>query len=248
MKIVHRIITPILALGTIALGLFLKMFYFHISGSSENVNTILALVQAFAKDFSFNFEYSVYELINMFFFGGGSDSAQAATDAAAQQAATFMAVVEPVKTELTVFLVFLVIALVLLLTIAVISALGKRKTTIILSCAGLVSLFVSIVSSRIAFDTITNGGISLGKIISTLFENETIKTLLGTPSVQELIDTLVVVDTAILSGAFFAIFGMFLLIIFWTIFANMLIKTPIHTKRKHRRKLVIKKPSAYFQK
>lgn len=247
MKIVHRIITPILALGTIALGLFLKMFYFHISGSSDNVNTILALVQAFAKDFSFNFEYSVYELINMFFFGGGSDAASAA-DAAAQQAATFMAVIEPVKTELTVFLVFLVIALVILLAIAVISALGKRKATIILCCSGLVSLFVSIVSSRMAFDTITSGGISLGKIISTLFENDTIKTLLETPSVQELIDTLVVVDTAILSGAFFAIFGMFLLIIFWTIFANMLIKTPIHTKRKHRRKLVIKKPSAFFQK
>ncbi len=243
MKLVHRIITPVLALGTIALGLFLKMFYFHISGSSENVNTILALVQAFVKDFSFNFEYSVYELINMFFLGG-----EATTDAAAQQAATFMAVIEPVKTELTVFLVFLIIALVILLAIAVISALGKRKATIILSCTGLVSLFVSIVSSRMAFDAITNGGISLGKIISTLFENDTIKTILETASVQELIDTLVVVDTAILSGAFFAIFGMFLLIIFWTVFANMLIKTPIRVTKKHRRKLVIKKPSAFFQK
>lgn len=247
MKLAHRIITPIIALGAIALGLFLKMFYFHISGSSDNVNTILALVQAFAKDFSFDFEYSVYELINMFFFGGG-DAAAGTTDAVAQQASTFMTVIEPIKTELTVFLVFLIIAIIILLAIAVVSALGKRKATIALSCGGLVSLFASIISSRIAFDKIMDGGISLGKFVSTLFDNETIKTLLSTESVQELIDTLVVVDYAILSGAFFAIFGMFLLLIFWTVFTNMIVKTPIHVKKKHRRKLVIKKPSAFFQK
>lgn len=238
MKIVYRIITPIIALGSIALGLFLKMFYFHISGSSDNMNAILGLVQAFAKDFSFDFEYSVYELLDMFFFSGGTDTNSAA----------FMAVIEPIKTELTVFLVFLVLALVVLLAVAVISALGKRKTTVILSCTGLVFLFVSIVSSRIAFDTITEGGVSLGKLIGSFFENETIKTLLETPSIQELIDSLVVVDTAILSAGFFALFGMFLLIIFWTILANMLIKTPIHVQKKHRRKIVIKRPSAYFQK
>ena len=152
MKLAHRIITPLIAIGSIALGLFLDMFYFHISGSSDNVNTILALVKAFVNDFSFDFQYSVYELINMFFFGGANASADAAADATAQQASAFMAVIEPVKTEFTVFLAFLVIAIVILLAIAVVSALGKRKATIALSCSGLVSLFVSIISSKMAFD------------------------------------------------------------------------------------------------
>ena len=248
MKLAYRIITPIFAIGAIALGFFLKMFYFQIGGSSDTVTGVLALIQqlapAFSSQFSLEYEYSVFELIKMFLGADGTD----ANGIISQNAASFMTVFESIKTHLIVFVVFLVLAIVALIAIAVLSALGKRKATIISSCVGLVFLFVSIISSRLAFDLIIGGEISLGKLISSFVGNELVTTLLATESVQALIDSLVLVKNAILSSGFFAIFGMFLLIIFWTIFANMLIKTPVHVKKKHRRKLVLKRPSAFFQK
>ena len=251
MKLAYRIITPIFAVGAIALGFFLKMFYFQIGGSSETISGVLALIQqlapAFNSNFSMQYEYSVFELIKMFFGGGASTDANGVIS---QNTATFATVFEPIKTHLIVFVVFLLLAIVALIAISVLSALGKRKATIISSCAGLVLLFVSIVSSRLAFDIITSadGGVSLGALVKSFVGNELISSLLASAEVQAAIDSLVSVQTAILSAGFFAIFGMFLLIIFWTILANMIIKNPIHIKKKHRRKPVLKKPSAFFQK
>lgn len=250
MKLAHRIITPILAVGAIALGVFLKMFYFGLNFDekvSELASGILGIAQLFMGDKDITeilrpflqYEYSAYELLKMFM----SDSATLS-----DQSAAFLAIFEPIKTELIVFLVFLILAVIALIAIAVISAMGKRKATIITSCIGLAFLMVSIVSSRIAFDQVKAGGISLGALANILIENPTIKTILDLDAAQELINQCIIVQDAILSGGFFAIFGMFLLIIFWTIFANMLIKTPLHIKRKHRKKLVVKRPSAFFQK
>lgn len=250
MKLAYRIITPIFAVGAIALGFFLKMFYFQIGGSSETISGVLALIQqlapAFNSNFSMQYEYSVFELIKMFL----GDSTADASGVISQNTATFATVFEPIKTHLIVFVAFLLLAIVILLAIAVLSALGKRKATIISSCAGLVFLFVSIVSARLAFDIIMSpdGGVSLGALVKSFVGNELVSSLLASAQVQAAIDSLVIVQSAILSAGFFAIFGMFMLIIFWTILANMIIKNPIHVKKKHRRKLVLKRPSAFFQK
>lgn len=249
MKLAHRIITPVFAVGAIIMGLFMKLFYFGLNfdeNISELAGGILGLAQLFMGDRDItevlrpflNYEYSAYELIEMLVKSPDADS----------QAASFLAIFEPIKAELMVFLAFLIFAVIALIVIAVLSAIGKRKATIITSCVGLVFLMVSIVSARFAFDAVKAGEISLGALASSIANNDILKTILDLDAAQELVNECIIVQKAILSGGFFAIFGMFLLIIFWTIFTNMLIKTPIHFKRKHRRKLVVKKPSAIFHK
>lgn len=249
MKLAHRIVTPIFAIGAIAMGLFMKLFYFGLNfdeNVSELAGGILGLAQLFMGDKDItevlrpflNYEYSAYELLEMLLKSPDAGS----------QASAFLATFEPIKTELIVFLAFLILAVITLIVIAVVSAMGKRKATIIASCVGLVFLMVSIVSSRLAFDAVKAGEISLGSLASTVVQNDVVKTILDIDAAQQLVNECIVVQNAILSGGFFAIFGMFLLIVFWTILANMLIKTPLHLKKKHRRKLVIKRPSAFFQK
>ena len=249
MKLAHRIVTPVFAIGAIAMGLFMKLFYFGLNfdeNVSELAGGILGLAQLFMGDKDIaevlrpflNYEYSAYELLEMLLKSPDAGS----------QASAFLATFEPIKTELIVFLAFLILAVITLIVIAVVSAMGKRKATIIASCVGLVFLMVSIVSSRLAFDAVKAGEISLGSLASTVVQNDVVKTILDIDAAQQLVNECIVVQNAILSGGFFAIFGMFLLIVFWTILANMLIKTPLHLKKKHRRKLVIKRPSAFFQK
>lgn len=249
MKLAHRIVTPIFAIGAIAMGLFMKLFYFGLNfdeNVSELAGGILGLAQLFMGDKDItevlrpflNYEYSAYELLEMLLKSPDAGS----------QASAFLATFEPIKTELIVFLAFLILAVITLIVIAVVSAMGKRKATIIASCVGLAFLMVSIVSSRLAFDAVKAGEISLGSLASTVVQNDVVKTILDIDAAQQLVNECIVVQNAILSGGFFAIFGMFLLIVFWTIFANMLIKTPLHLKKKHRRKLVVKRPSAFFQK
>lgn len=250
MKLAHRIITPVFAIGAIAMGLFMKLFYFGLNfdeSVSELAGGILGIASLFVggqdkilevlRPF-LNYEYSAYELIEMLVKNPDAGS----------QASAFLSVFEPIKTELIVFLAFLIFAVIALIVIAVLSAMGKRKGTIITSCVGLAFLMVSIVSSRLAFDAVKAGGIELGALASTIVENDILKTILDLDAAQQLVNECIIVQKAILSGGFFAIFGMFLLIIFWTILTNMLIKTPLHLKKKHRRKLVIKRPSAFFQK
>lgn len=249
MKLAHRIVTPVFAIGAIAMGLFMKLFYFGLNfdeSISELAGGILGLAQLFMGDKDIvevlrpflNYEFSAFELITMLVKSPDSGS----------QAEAFLAIFEPIKAELSVFLAFLIFAVIALIVIAVLSAMGKRKATIITSCVGLAFLMVSIVSSRLAFDAVKAGEISLGALASSIANNDILKTILDLDAAQELVNECIIVQKAILSGGFFAIFGMFLLIIFWTIFANMLIKTPIHIKRKHRRKLVVKRPSAIFHK
>lgn len=249
MKLAHRIVTPVFAIGAIAMGLFMKLFYFGLNfdeSVSELAGGILGLAQLFMGDKDIvevlrpflNYEFSAFELLSMLVKSPDSGT----------QAEAFLAIFEPIKAELSVFLAFLIFAVIALIVIAVLSAMGKRKATIITSCVGLAFLMVSIVSSRLAFDAVKAGEISLGALASSIAENDILKTILDLDAAQELVNECIIVQKAILSGGFFAIFGMFLLIIFWTIFANMLIKTPIHIKRKHRRKLVVKRPSAIFHK
>ena len=234
MKLAHRIVTPVFAIGAIAMGLFMKLFYFGLNfdeSVSELAGGILGLAQLFMGDKDIvevlrpflNYEFSAFELLSMLVKSPDSGT----------QAEAFLAIFEPIKAELSVFLAFLILAVIALIVIAVLSAMGKRKATIITSCVGLAFLMVSIVSSRLAFDAVKAGEISLGALASSIAENDILKTILDLDAAQELVNECIIVQKAILSGGFFAIFGMFLLIIF---------------KRKHRRKLVVKRPSAIFHK
>ena len=44
MKIAYRIITPILAVGSVLMGFFLKLFYFAIGTADESLSSIVQLV------------------------------------------------------------------------------------------------------------------------------------------------------------------------------------------------------------
>ena len=58
---------------------------------------------------------------------------------------------------------------------------------------------------------------------------------------------IVTIASATLSGGFYGVFGMYILIIFWTVMADMLIKNPIQFQKKHRRKKPLKSVSAIFR-
>lgn len=228
MKIAYRIITPILALGAIAMGLLLKMFYFAIGGAAEEITSIVNLAAQFGVNTKF--EYSVYEIIKMLMN----------LDAPAEGAeTTFASIAEPVMPQVIAFVVFFVLALVMFLAVGIVSAsTGSRKATIWMSAIGLVLCFISIIIAKVAFDKIVGGEIALSDIVG-LFSDSTWTKLLA---------TVVNISEAKLSAGFYAVFGMYILTIIWSIFANMLIKTPITVEKKHRRKKPMKRLSAIVHK
>lgn len=228
MKIAYRIITPILALGAIAMGLLLKMFYFAIGGASDEISSIVGLAQQFGVNTKF--EYSVYEIIKMLMN----------LDAPAEGAeSTFATIAEPIMPHIIAFVVFFLLALIMFLAISVVSAsTGSRKAVIWMSAGGLVLCFVAIVIAKVAFDKVIGGEIALSDVVG-LFSDSTWTQILA---------AVVNISEAKLSAGFYAVFGMYILVIIWSIFANMLIKTPIVVERKHRRKKPMKRLSAIFHK
>ena len=227
MKIAYRIITPILAVGAVALGLFVKLFYFAIGGSSEVISSIVQIAQQFGVNT--RFEYSAFEIIKMLM--GIEPSTE-------EGAATFLTVAEPIMPHLISFVVFFVLTILLFIAVGAVSAAtGNRKAVIGMSAAGLVLCFVCIVISRLAFDKIMDGEIALSDLVGVFSDS----------AWAQILTTVVKVNQATLSGGFYAVFGMYILVIIWTILANMLIKTPIQVQKKHRRKKPIKSPSAIFR-
>ena len=107
----------------------------------------------------------------------------------------------------------------------------------IMSVSGLVITFICIVISRLAFDKIIGGEINLSDIVGMFSES----------SWTQLLAAVVTVKTATLSAGFYAVFGMYILVILWTVLANMLIKTPIQIEKKHRRRKPLPRPSAIFK-
>lgn len=228
MKIAYRIITPILSLGAIAMGLLLKLFYFAIGGATEELTSIVQLVQQFGVNTQF--EYSAIEIIQLLM--GIEPSAE-------EGSATFLTVAEPILTHLIVFVVLFVVALLLLVAVAGVSAgTGNRKAVMGICISGLVIMFIAIIVSRLAFDKIIGGEIELSELVGMVSES----------AWAQVLATVVTVSTAILSAGYYAVFGMYILIILWTVLTNMLIKTPIQFEKKHRRKKPLKRPSAYFRK
>ena len=230
MKLAYRIITPILAIGAVVMGLMLKLFYFAIGGATDELTSIVTLAGQLGVQTKF--EYSAIEIIKMLM---GADLSGAAEGAEAG----FMTIAEPIMPHLIAFVVFFVIALLVFLAVAVLAAIkDNRKTVMLTSVAGFVICFICIVISRLAFDKIIGGEINLTDIVG-MFSDSTWAQLLA---------AVVTIKTATLSAGFYAVFGMYILIILWTVLANMLIKTPIVIERKHRRKKPLPRPSAVLKK
>ncbi len=227
MKIAYRIVTPILALGAVAMGLLLKLFYFVIGGASDEITSIVNLAQQLGV--KTNYEYSAYEIIKMLLTSEGA-SAEAGE-------ASLASIAGPVMPHIVAFIVFFVLALLMFLAVGVVAAVKcDRKAVICMSGAGLVLCFIGIVVARVAFDKIVGGEINLSDVVGAFSDSTWV----------QLLAAVVTVSKATLSTGFYAVFGMYILVIFWSIFANMLIKTPITIEKKHRRKKPLPKPSAIF--
>lgn len=231
MKIAYRIITPLLAIGAVVMGLMLKLFYFAIGGLTDEISSIVTLAEQFGVQTKY--EFSAIEIIEMLTKADLSGAAEGA-----EEAASFLAIAEPIIPHLIAFVVFFVIALGLFLATGVVAAIkDNRKPVMIMSVSGLVITFICIVISRLAFDKIIGGEINLSDIVGMFSES----------SWTQLLAAVVTVKTATLSAGFYAVFGMYILVILWTVLANMLIKTPIQIEKKHRRRKPLPRPSAIFK-
>ncbi len=232
MKIAYRIITPILAVGAVVMGLMLKLFYFAIGGLTDEISSIVTLAEQFGVQTKY--EYSAIEIIQMLMKTDLSGAAAEGTE----EAASFLTIAEPIIPHLIAFVVFFVIAIALFLATGVVAAIrDNRKPVMIMSVSGLVICFVCIIISKLAFDKLIGGEINLSDIVGMFSES----------TWTQLLAAVVTIKTATLSAGFYAVFGMYILVIFWTVLANMLIKTPIQIEKKHRRKKPLPRPSAIFK-
>lgn len=232
MKIAYRIVTPILALGSIVLGIFLKMFYFTIGSTDESIgNLVNAVAQLSNGKISTTYEFSVFELAKLLM---GIEAPKE------EGAKTFQEIAAPVIPYIIAFFAVIIVAVLICVAIAVVSAAlkdskKKRYTVIGLCAAGIVTLFACIIISNTAFGKIMNGDVSLAELLSLFSDN----------ALLTLATAILTITSATLSSGFYAMFGMFMLIVFWTVLTNMLISTPIQKKKKaYKRKKPMKKLSA----
>ena len=226
MKIAYRIITPIFAIGAVVMGLMLKLFYFAIGGVTDEITSIVTLAEQFGVQTKY--EYSAIEIIQMLM----GTELSSATDS------NFMTIAEPIIPHLIAFVAFFVIALLLFLATGVVAAVkDNRKPVMIMSASGLVICFICIIISKLAFDKIIGGEINLSDIVGMFSES----------TWTQLLAAVVTIKTATLSAGFYAVFGMYIFVMLWTVLANMLIKTPIQVEKKHRRKKPLPRPSAIFK-
>ncbi|MBQ4267451.1 MAG: hypothetical protein IJB93_04590 [Clostridia bacterium] len=223
MKLAYRIITPILAVGSVLMGFFLKLFYFAIGTADESLSSIVQLVGALGV--KTNYEFSAFEIIKLLL---GMEPAK-------DDSASFAELVAPVMPHIISFIVFFVLTLLMFIAVASVAAATDKRNVVIGMCGGgLVLCFVCIVIAKLAFDKLIGGEISLSDLMGVFSEN------IG----MQLLAAVVTITSATLSAGFYAVFGMYILIILWTVLCNMLIKTPIQVQKKHRRKKPMKRLSA----
>lgn len=226
MKIAYRIITPILSVGAIVIGIVLKLFHFAIGTASEELSQITQLLEAF--NVKTKFEFSVVDIIKLLM----------GVDTSKESEVDIMALIEPILPQIIAFVVFFVLAILMLVAVgSVAAATNKRKLVIGLSIGGLVLCFIAIIISNSAFSKIMGGEIPLGDVVSAFSES----------TWASLAAAFVTISSATLSGGFYGVFGMYILIIFWTVISDMLIKKPIQFQKKHRRKKPLKSLSAIFR-
>jgi len=223
MKLAYRIITPILAVGSVLMGFFLKLFYFAIGTADESLSSIVQLVGALGV--KTNYEFSAFEIIKLLL---GMEPAK-------DDSASFAELVAPVMPHIISFIVFFVLTLLMFIAVASVAAATDKRNVVIGMCGGgLVLCFVCIVIAKLAFDKLIGGEISLSDLMGVFSEN------IG----MQLLAAVVTITSATLSAGFYAVFGMYILVILWTVLCNMLIKTPIQVQKKHRRKKPMKRLSA----
>lgn len=223
MKLAYRIITPILAVGSVLMGFFLKLFYFAIGTADESLSSIVQLVGALGV--KTNYEFSAFEIIKLLL---GMEPAK-------DDSASFAELVAPVMPHIISFIVFFVLTLLMFIAVASVAAATDKRNVVIGMCGGgLVLCFICIIIAKLAFDKLIGGEISLSDLMGVFSEN------IG----MQLLAAVVTITSATLSAGFYAVFGMYILVILWTVLCNMLIKTPIQVQKKHRRKKPMKRLSA----
>lgn len=226
MKIAYRIITPILSVGAIAIGIVLKLFHFAIGMASEELGQITQLLEAF--NVKTKFEFSVVDIIKLLM----------GVDTSKESDVDIMKLIEPILPQLIAFVVFFVLALLMLVAVgSVAAATNKRKLVMALCAGGLVICFIAIIISNNAFAKIMGGEVALTDVVSAFSENNLVA----------LAAAFITISSATLSGGFYGVFGMYILIILWTVISEMLIKNPIQFQKKHRRKKPMKSLSAIFR-
>jgi hypothetical protein len=222
MKLAYRIVTPILAVGAVVLGFFLKLFTFVVGSTDDQINNLVNAVSSLFNGIHTTYEYSAFEIIKMIIAGPAKEDAET----------TFAEVAAPIMSDIIAFAVLFCIMLLIMLAVAVLAALAnskKKRLAVILTCAGgLVVSLASIIVSNSAFTKIINGDVNLTELVNLVSDN-----VLAT-----LATAIVSVTSATLSAGFYAVFGIFLLIIIWTIFSNFLIKNPIQKSKAYKRKNV----------
>lgn len=227
MKIAYRIITPILSVGAIVIGVLLKLFHFSIGAATEELSQLTQLLQAF--NVKTNFEFSVVDIIKLLM----------GVDTSKESEVDVMALIQPILPQIIAFVVFFVLALLMLVAVgSVAAATNKRKLVMGLCAGGLVLCFIAIIISNSAFSKIMGGEIALTDVVSAFSES----------SWAALAAAFITISSATLSGGFYGVFGMYILIIFWTLISDMLIRQPIQFQKKHRRKKPLKSLSAVFRK
>lgn len=222
MKLAYRIATPILAVGAVVLGFFLKLFTFVVGSTDEQINNLVNAVSSLFNGIHTTYEYSAFEIIKMIISGPANESAEK----------SFTEVAAPIMSDIIAFAVLFCIMLLVMLAVGVLAALAnskkKRITVIIVSTAGLVVSLACIIVSNSAFAKIIAGDVNLTELVSLLSDN----------ALAALATAIVSVTSATLSAGFYAVFGIFILIIIWTIFSNFLIKNPIQKNKSYKRKNV----------
>lgn len=226
MKIAYRIITPVLAAGALVIGVMLKLFHFALGAATEELSQLTQLLQAF--NVKTNFEFSVVDIIKLLM----------GVDTSKESDIDIMKLIEPILPQLIAFVVFFVLALLMLVVVgSVAAATNKRKLVIGLCVGGLAICFIAIIISNNAFAKIMGGEIALADVVGAFSES----------TWASLAAAFVTISSATLSGGFYGVFGMYILIILWTVISDMLIKNPIQFKKKHRRKKPLKSLSAVFR-
>lgn len=222
MKLAYRIVTPILAAGAVVLGFFLKLFTFVVGSTDEQINNLVNAVSSLFNGIHTTYEYSAFEIIKMIISGPANESAEK----------SFAEVAAPIMSDIIAFAVLFCIMLLVMVAVGVLAALAnskkKRITVIIVSAAGLVVSLACIIVSNSAFSKIIAGDVNLTELVSLLSDN----------ALAALATAIVSVTSATLSAGFYAVFGIFILIILWTIFSNFLIKNPIQKNKSYKRKNV----------
>lgn len=219
MKIAYRIVTPILAAGAVVMAFLLDMFSFSIQ-ISDKLQPIGA-------------SFSLIESIQKLTSAKAPDT---------EGAKSITEIIQPMLPATITFFVFFILAMLIMISIIFVSALSTgRKPVFILCAAGLVCMFAGIIASNSAFATLLDSEkINLGEVLGAFLEGTTgtLATLAGT--LASYLSNIRL--TATLSVAFYAMFGIYIIIIVWAIIAGFVIKNPIvRTKKEYRRKKPLRK-------